>query len=611
MPANEMGRGFNLPDPERTEETLAPIPELTDGGEWVLVDSPHPLDSHAGLDPTAGGEMQVPLHVDTPAAALIRNHEMGHARWTPRGMPPAMAADFAMQLAEDSRIWRRLASSGVDMTAAGMPPNEMRQRVSDPGVPPEYLLGLIVATSGTGDRDDMRQAVRTIRPDGEDLIRKADAILGRYMSDPWPTFADTIAAADCIRNCSLPPDEESPEGGPGQPGADGTDPGEGQGSSPQGSEGQPGEGDPGEGNGEGQPGEGDPGEGNGAGDSDSDSDSDRDTKPGASGSEGQPGEGKQPGESKQGSKQPGEGKPQGNSPGEWQGPKGSDEGPGQEHEAGEWRKPLAPLPSGWKPRPWEGTRPTGSKRAGITRKLNSAAAENEAKVKAAAEDLLAASQLSPAERAAGNKTAEGLMQLAGSYSWADGDLVAGEMQMATVPLPHRLPAKLRGSNYRPTNYGGRIGSAARVNTDGVLFRAKRNAVGGGSVLIDCSGSMSLDDSEVMAILLAAPAVTIATYAGSDTYGELRIIARNGRRADSDDFQPRGYGGNVVDIPALEWLGQQSSRPRIWGSDGIVTGAGDCVGESLFRQAAAVCKRYGIHRAESISELMALAKTKGR
>lgn len=610
MRDTDTGQGFQLPEPERTPATFAPIPELADGGDWLLVDSPHPLDSHAGLDLTGGGEMQIPLHVDTPAARLIRQHELGHARWTPRGMPPAMSGDFAMQLAEDARVWRRLASSGIDTSAAGMPPAEMRQRVSSPTAPVEYLLGLLVATAGTGDRDDMQQAVRDYYwPElAEDLIVKADAIIGRYMSDPWPTFADTIGAADCIRNNALPPDpDEGPgegEPGEGEGSGEGSGSGEGEGSESDGAGAGSGEGDGADSDSPGEPGEGSgSGEGSGEGSEGPDSDS--------------PGEGS-------GSDSPGEGSGSGSGRGKGRGKVrgkdsrttgetfagGSEGDGGWEHDAGDWRKPVAvaPLPTGWQPRPWEGPRPTGSKRAAITRHIN---AEAEARAKAKAAEVIAAN-LSPAERSAGKQTAKTLLtEVAPDYCWDRGELRAGDMTLVTVPLPHRLPARMRGTNYRATSYGGRVGQAARVNTDGALFRGKRSAIGGGTVLIDCSGSMSLDDSEVLAILQAAPAVTVATYAGSCNSGELRIIASKGRRADSDNFQPP-YGGNIVDLPALEWLGQQPSRPRIWVSDGIVTGRDDKVGLSLFQQAAALCQRFGIHRVASVSELMTLTgKGRGR
>src|SRR5262249_53603469 len=132
--------------------------------------------------------------------------------------------------------------------------------------------------------------------------------------------------------------------------------------------------------------------------------------------------------------------------------------------------------------------------------------------------------------------------------------------------------------------GGRRGRA-RAASEGVLPRyayrwpidqaifQRAARVRGGTVLIDTSGSMSLDAAGIDRILSASSgAALVAIYSGKDKVGELRIVARDGRRADARDLAPFGRG-NVVDEPALAWLAKQDG-PRLWISDGGVTGVGD-------------------------------------
>lgn len=556
--ARNNGQGFRLPTPDGTaHKHTAPIPEMSDGGEWIVEDSPM-IQSNAELaNAGPGGIMRVPIADDSPGAALVRAHELGHARWTPRNLPDAMVNDAAMQLAEDCRMWQRLASSGVDCSAVIAPPDEWLNRIMA-GPPRSYLLGMAVATAGTGDGAEYRKALRSLRPDADELIDIAEAIVGRMAeAGPWPTFADTLAAADCIREVRPPEDEQEQEqeGGEGTPGDGGPD---GQGG--------------GNGEGTGEPADGEAGDGKGSGASDADGDNEGDGAPG-------------------------------------------DNGDGDGREGTRPRGPLGGPPSGGgmrqPPRPG-GPKPIGASKAAITRRLNrQAKAEAEARAEAREREREIAEQsLSLAERAAGERTAEQIREALAYYALdpEDGGQ-PGDLVIKPVPLRHRLPAKMRGTAYRSSSYGGRIGAPSRVNTDGVIFRNRRMTRGGGTVLIDCSGSMSFSVEDVEKILQAAPAVTIATYNGSGSHGELRIVAARGRRADSSDLIPP-YGGNIVDVPALEWLGRQPSRPRLWVSDGLVTAAGDSLSSNVAAMAERIVRKYGIARVENVSELLKLAEDGG-
>jgi hypothetical protein len=135
-----------------------------------------------------------------------------------------------------------------------------------------------------------------------------------------------------------------------------------------------------------------------------------------------------------------------------------------------------------------------------------------------------------------------------------------------------------------------------------VFTRKQKRPGGGTVLIDQSGSMNLDPDQVMELIAAFPAVTVATYAGSGSTGRLVVIARDGRRADPDHcYLPEG--GNVVDGPALDWLNSQAA-PRIWVSDGLVTGAGTSGCPAVLVMDAARKVRDGqVQRVDRLGQLL--------
>ena len=139
----------------------------------------------------------------------------------------------------------------------------------------------------------------------------------------------------------------------------------------------------------------------------------------------------------------------------------------------------------------------------------------------------------------------------------------------------------------------------RYPIDGRIFRRPCRRTGG-SVLVDTSGSMSLDAGGVDRILRDAPSATlVAMYSGRGSEGELRIVARDGRRASTEDLEPFGKS-NVVDMPALESLARQRT-PRIWISDGHVTGIGDRSSRTITRRCRTLCRRARIRRVRTVEE----------
>jgi len=117
----------------------------------------------------------------------------------------------------------------------------------------------------------------------------------------------------------------------------------------------------------------------------------------------------------------------------------------------------------------------------------------------------------------------------------------------------------------------------RMTTDKKVF-ANKTTVAGGSMMIDCSGSMSLYEEDIREIIDYLPASNIAGYVGYnskiDGYdGMIKIIAKDGRIDTHAIRDLEEYGANSVDLDGLKWLAQQP-EPRIWVSDQQVVGVNE-------------------------------------
>ena len=141
--------------------------------------------------------------------------------------------------------------------------------------------------------------------------------------------------------------------------------------------------------------------------------------------------------------------------------------------------------------------------------------------------------------------------------------------------------------------------------DGRSFGIPRRLTGG-TLLVDCSGSMLLSQADVQRALANAPAATVALYASHPQdlgAGRLLVVAAKGHAARINDLRHWLGAGNVVDIPVLEWLNRQPA-PRIWISDGQVTGAGDVTGRNLLRDALELKRSGRIQRVVSVDAALA-------
>jgi hypothetical protein len=161
-----------------------------------------------------------------------------------------------------------------------------------------------------------------------------------------------------------------------------------------------------------------------------------------------------------------------------------------------------------------------------------------------------------------------------SIPWGPMDILAPPLTQSCRKLPGMAERKL------VCGYTGafRFPSRALPAADGRAFTSRRpQSAHCGTLLIDCSGSMSkqVTHQRLMAVLERSPSVTIGLYAGGPTNrsGSLLIVARNGMHAAREVIDNWPHSGNVVDGPALRWLSRQKT-PRVWVSDGAVTGTND-------------------------------------
>jgi hypothetical protein len=194
--------------------------------------------------------------------------------------------------------------------------------------------------------------------------------------------------------------------------------------------------------------------------------------------------------------------------------------------------------------------------------------------------------------------------LPGSAAAAHVD--SGPMETVRPMLLDRGRSRRRSRSFRagetgPFRYPHR---ALLPGADGRAFGARRRAPAG-AMLVDCSGSMSLQQADLERAVATAPAMIVALYGSLPDdldAGRLVIVAADGRMTDVAAARA-GLGiGNVVDVPALRWLCRQSA-PRVWISDGGVTGVGDKMGQNLTQEAADLVRDGRVRRVRSIAEYL--------
>ena len=149
----------------------------------------------------------------------------------------------------------------------------------------------------------------------------------------------------------------------------------------------------------------------------------------------------------------------------------------------------------------------------------------------------------------------------------------------------------------------------RVLTDMYCFEELRRAPFKGTILVDCSGSMHIENDVLQVLVKEGCGCTVAGYCGSGHVGTLHILSENGHTIkDIPSFED----GNIIDLPALLWLSKKKGE-KIWVSDGIVTGIGDIGNYLLKRECFRLTTQKNIRNVKTLTDAIELIKNlkKGR
>ena len=181
-----------------------------------------------------------------------------------------------------------------------------------------------------------------------------------------------------------------------------------------------------------------------------------------------------------------------------------------------------------------------------------------------------------------------------------------------LPLTRRVGGTL-GRKRIATNVGRNPRRINRMLTDPqrrVFDRTIKGA--GGVVLIDQSGSMSLGEKDLWAILEAAPGCTVIGYShqpGTTSIPNIWVLAEDGKVCETIRS---GNGGNGVDGPALEFAVKKRKKGEsiIWLCDGVVTDRNDDYGAGLAEHCARIVIANNVYMANGVHEVVeALEKVK--
>ncbi len=199
---------------------------------------------------------------------------------------------------------------------------------------------------------------------------------------------------------------------------------------------------------------------------------------------------------------------------------------------------------------------------------------------------------------------KGLRSGKDSIPWGPMDILAPPLTNSCRKLPGMTRPKLVCGYTGAFRYPSR---ALLPAADGRAFTLRRpRSAHRGTLLIDCSGSMGkqVTHDRLMAVLARSPSATIGLYAGrpASESGSLLIAAHNGMHAAREVIDNWPHSGNVVDGPALQWLSRQKI-PRVWVSDGEVTGLNDRTAINLMVEADALIAMAHIRRVPTLDDYL--------
>ena len=178
----------------------------------------------------------------------------------------------------------------------------------------------------------------------------------------------------------------------------------------------------------------------------------------------------------------------------------------------------------------------------------------------------------------------------------------------TLPLSVQVEGFMNRKR-KPALVGRKLGNVSRWYTDPErrIFTNKVR-VKGGMVIVDISGSMSLSQEDIEAIVEAAPAATILAYSQTHyTSANAWLLAKRGWRVR--EIPNIGGAGNGVDGPALVWgiKNRHPNEPIVWVSDGEVTSNGGGQNDRIILQCAQLVKKHKIIMIPSVEEAVKMFK----
>lgn len=180
----------------------------------------------------------------------------------------------------------------------------------------------------------------------------------------------------------------------------------------------------------------------------------------------------------------------------------------------------------------------------------------------------------------------------------------GNMNIVSIPMhPWKKPGVRSKFSWKYSEFGTfKYPWRALPSSDYQCFSLRRKQYAG-TILLDMSGSMNLSATDIDKLLDIAPHATIAGYGAHRlNTGELVIIVANEKRGSLEDARAAVGQRNIVDGPALRWLEKQIA-PRIWISDGKVTGVGESQHQNLVDECEAIKRSGKILQFLSIRDLI--------
>jgi hypothetical protein len=159
-------------------------------------------------------------------------------------------------------------------------------------------------------------------------------------------------------------------------------------------------------------------------------------------------------------------------------------------------------------------------------------------------------------------------------------------------------------SWRANEDGAVIRYPERLYQGGRVFATRSQ---GGSIVLDCSGSMSWHTQVIIEAIKKLPRLYVAGYSyhrdgwnGKNSYdARYCVLAQDGRVAPFEGVQdePEHSGENLTaDASALAYAARFAPRPIVWVSDGMVTGE-----EANWKNTDLVMRKYSIVRVLTIED----------